>query len=431
MDVPAAAAAGNGAPPSGMYVPQQQPMGVMNGGHAQYPGAVPVQLKPEDPTAKSLYVGSLDPRVSEQGLLEVFSSVRPVVSVKIIADKSQTHGGLNYGFVEFANHQDAELALQSLNGHRIIDSEIRVNWAFTSAAQAHEDPNNQAHIFIGDLSAEVNDQVLAKAFSVYPSMCDARVMWDKSSGKSRGYGFVAFRDRADADKAISQMNGELLGSRAIRVNWANQKTTSNRPSHDAASQQPLNYEAVRDQTAQYNTTVYVGNLATYTSQEQLQLVFQPFGFVLELRMLTERGFAFVKMDTHESAAMAITQLSGTLLNSRPMRCSWGKERVADPKNAFGAMAAAAANPTYTYPYVYGVPQQQFGVPGTAASQQQQPPANNPQGWSGFGYDTYGYYGNPSYPQPGQMMPPAALSGHSSSPSTGPVSSSAQAPEGGY
>lgn len=48
-------------------------------------------------------------------------------------------------------------------------------------------------------------------------------MWDPVSGKSRGFGFVAFRDKADAEQAIATMNGEWLGSRAIRCNWATQK----------------------------------------------------------------------------------------------------------------------------------------------------------------------------------------------------------------
>ncbi|KAI9504067.1 hypothetical protein BX070DRAFT_174526, partial [Coemansia spiralis] len=324
----------------------------------------------EDPNVKSLYVGNLDPRVTEQILHEVFSAVRPAIGVKIIPDKRQVNGGLSYGFVEFADHQDASVALQSLNGRRIYEYEIRVNWAFTSGGQVHEDTSGHYHIFVGDLSPEVNDQVLTKAFGAYPSMSDARVMWDMSSWKSRGYGFVAFRDRADAEKAISQMNGEWLGSRAIRVNWANQKAAA-RPKHDSAgtagsisstsvngqNMQPLTYEEVRDQTAQYNTTVYVGNLTSYTTQEQLQALFQPFGFVMELRMQPERGFAFVKMDTHENAAMAITQLNGTMINGRPAKCSWGKVRIADPKASFGGIAAAAAaNPAYTYPYMYGMPQ---------------------------------------------------------------------------
>ena len=52
-------------------------------------------------------------------------------------------------------------------------------------------------------------------------------MWDMNTGKSRGFGFVAFRNKAHAEQAIATMNGERLGSRAIRVNWANQKNTNN------------------------------------------------------------------------------------------------------------------------------------------------------------------------------------------------------------
>ncbi|KAJ2083241.1 E3 ubiquitin-protein ligase pub1 [Coemansia sp. RSA 988] len=455
MEGPAAPGTGNPASPNTIYASQQQQQqqqqamaaaGPMNGGAAQFSASAPTPPKPEDPNAKSLYVGNLDPRVTEQVLLEVFSTVRPVVAVKIIVDKRQNHSGLNYGFVEFANHQDAELALQGLNGRHILDSEIRVNWAFTSGVQVHEDTSTHFHIFVGDLSAEVNDQVLLKAFAVYPSMSDARVMWDMTSGKSRGYGFVAFRDRADAEDAIGQMNGEWLGSRAIRVNWANQKSSKKYDSsaqqlQQQQPQQPLSYEAVRDQTAQYNTTVYVGNLTNYTTQEQLQQLFQLYGFVMEVRMQPERGFAFIKLDTHEAAAMAITQLQGTAINGRPIKCSWGKDRVTDPKAAFGAIAAAAAaNPAYTYPYVYGMPQQQFGVPGAAGAQQPPPPppANNPQAWNNFAYDSYGYYGNPNYAQPGQMMAPATLTSHSGTPSAAApgsvssVSGTAQGPpEGGF
>lgn len=48
-------------------------------------------------------------------------------------------------------------------------------------------------------------------------------MWDQISGKSRGFGFVVFKEKADAEKALAGMNGQWLGSRAIRCNWANQK----------------------------------------------------------------------------------------------------------------------------------------------------------------------------------------------------------------
>ncbi|KAJ2788975.1 E3 ubiquitin-protein ligase pub1 [Coemansia helicoidea] len=82
MDGPAAAALGNGAPPGGMYVPQHpHPAATMNGS-VQF--AAPP--KAEDTAAKTLYVGNLDPRVTEKVLLEVFSTVCLVASIKIIPD---------------------------------------------------------------------------------------------------------------------------------------------------------------------------------------------------------------------------------------------------------------------------------------------------------------------------------------------------------
>ena len=105
----------------------------------------------------------------------------------------------------------AERAMQTLNGRRVHQQEIRVNWAYQSNTVTKEDTSNHFHIFVGDLSNEVNDEVLLQAFSAFGTVSEARVMWDMKTGRSRGYGFVAFRDRGDAEKALSNMDGEWLG----------------------------------------------------------------------------------------------------------------------------------------------------------------------------------------------------------------------------
>ncbi|CAG8568239.1 5678_t:CDS:10 [Ambispora leptoticha] len=310
-----------------------------------------------DEGCKSLYVGNLDPRVTDSMLQEIFSVAGSVNNTKIIPDKNYQHGGLNYGFVEFNDHRSAEQALQTLNGRRIFDMEIKVNWAFQGQQGHKEDTSNHYHIFVGDLSPEVNDEVLAKAFSAFGSMSDARVMWDVNSGKSRGYGFVAFRDKTDAEQAIATMNGEWLGSRAIRCNWANQKgqpgpgsTTSERQGTPPQAPQ-LSYDIVVQQTPQYNSTVYVGNLPAYTTQEHLIPYFQPYGYIIEVRMQADRGFAFVKLDTHENAAHAIVNLQQTTINGRVIKCSWGKDRAPDqPATTYHAYGVPS---TYNYsPYAY-------------------------------------------------------------------------------
>ncbi len=88
-----------------------------------------------------------------------------------------------------------------------------------------EETSSHFSVFVGDLAAEVSDEDLANAFAKFSSVSDARVMWDMHTGRSRGYGFVSFRERPDAEIAIATMNGEWLGSRAIRTNWANNRNT--------------------------------------------------------------------------------------------------------------------------------------------------------------------------------------------------------------
>lgn len=82
-----------------------------------------------------------------------------------------------------------------------------------------EDTSNHFKIYVGDLSNEINDNILLQAFSTFGPVSEARVIGNMKTGRSRGFGFVAFRKRADAERAISCMDGEWLGSRAVRCSW--------------------------------------------------------------------------------------------------------------------------------------------------------------------------------------------------------------------
>ncbi len=157
------------------------------------------------------------------------------------------------------------------------------------------------------------------------------------------------RDKADAEKAIASMNGEWLGSRAIRVNWANQKTQTGgsrtlmgggAPAMGNGFAGALPFEQVVAQTPEYNTTVYVGNLIPYTTQADLIPLFQAYGYLVEIRMQADRGFAFVKLDSHHNAAMAITNLQNHLVHGRPIKCSWGKDRQTEAPGFMVGVTAA-------------------------------------------------------------------------------------------
>ncbi|KAK4056976.1 E3 ubiquitin-protein ligase pub1 [Microbotryomycetes sp. JL221] len=344
------------------------------------------------PKAPHLYIGGLSPRVTEYMLQEVFAVAGPVTACKIIPDRNFTHGGANYGFVEFADMRSAETAIQTLNGRKIFDMEIRCNWAYQNQTPK-EDLTNHFHVFVGDLSPEVNDEVLQKAFSAFGSLSDARCMWDMNTGKSRGYGFLAFRDKSDAEQAITTMNGEYLGNRAIRVNWANQKNgmhfgaggpaaggaggpagfagaAAASPVRSPTSGTPGSYQSIANQTPSFNSTIYVGNLVPYCTQADLIPLFQSYGYIVEIRLQADRGFAFVKLDTHDNAANAIVNLNGVQIHGRPIKCSWGKDRMDGAGIPAGSGGATPQHHQYMYAaQAYSQPYAAYGAQAAAVGHQ--------------------------------------------------------------
>ncbi|KAI8881228.1 hypothetical protein K501DRAFT_223373 [Backusella circina FSU 941] len=280
-------------------------------------------------SASTVYVGNLDQRVNDAMLLEFFSPLGSIANIKIVAMHRQgPFPSVNYGFVEFVELPSAERAILEMNGSKLLDYEIKVNWAQQNqqvASAPKEETPNQHQIFVGDIAPEVTDEILAEAFSPFGTIVNAHVMKDTMSGNSRGFGFVAFREKAEADQAIASMNGEMLGSRVIRVNWATQKGQNDTPPPRPGQQLP--YETVVQQTPNYVTSVYVGNLPPNTSDTELVQAFQRFGFIQEIKLQSDRGFAFVKFDTHQNAANAIVHLQGMNVAGREAKLSWGKDRA--------------------------------------------------------------------------------------------------------
>jgi len=93
----------------------------------------------------------------------------------------------------------------------------------TAGGQTWEDTSlgewefDDFRIFCGDLGNDVTDEVLTRAFSKYPSFIRSKVIRDKRNNKTKGYGFVSFKDPNDFIKAMREMNGKYVGSRPIKL----------------------------------------------------------------------------------------------------------------------------------------------------------------------------------------------------------------------
>ena len=79
-------------------------------------------------------------------------------------------------------------------------------------------------LFVGGLSWDTDDNSLREAFLTYGDVTEAKVILDRDSGRSRGFGFVTMADSASAASAAAAMDGQSLDGRTIRVNEAEEKS---------------------------------------------------------------------------------------------------------------------------------------------------------------------------------------------------------------
>jgi len=78
-------------------------------------------------------------------------------------------------------------------------------------------------LFVGGLSWDTSDDGLRSAFEQYGDVLEATVITDRETGRSRGFGFVTYKNPQEADEAMSQMDGQSLDGRRINVNEARER----------------------------------------------------------------------------------------------------------------------------------------------------------------------------------------------------------------
>ncbi|XP_031557090.1 nucleolysin TIAR-like isoform X2 [Actinia tenebrosa] len=279
----------------------------------------------------------------------------------------------------------------------IMGKNIKVNWATNNQGMKRGETNNHHHIFVGDLAEDIDDTTLRKAFQPFGDISEVRVVKDPANkNKSKGFGFVAFVRKDDAAKAIADMNGTEIKGKIIRTNWASRKN------HPIQSK-PLNWEEVFHKSSQLNTTIYVGNLPPDVKDYDLQQLFSQYGNIVEIKLFADKGYAFIKFNTHNEATSGIVGTHNQTTLGDPnnpylLRCSWGKETP----EMVNFQQAAAWQHQYYAPFYYQQTQQQQQqqMQPTQQQQPQQPYVQYPQ------YAMY-YHNGATYPtgQQGMAMYP--------------------------
>jgi len=306
---------------AGSFPQQPQPQLTVQ----QYPQQVFLPLQPEPQLMaqqypqqvssadeiRTLWIGGLQHWMDETYLHDCFSYTEDLLSLKIIRNK-QTGESEGYGFLEFASHAAAQMALQNYNGEQFY----RLNWAtFGSRQKRPEDYT----IFVGDLAYDVTDDLLQETFrAIYPSVKGAKVITDTATGRSKGYGFVDFGNANEQLRAMTEMNGMLCSSRPMRIGPAVTKKNT-------VYQQPYpKVVASASDNDSNNTTLFVAGLDPTVTVEMLTQSFVQFGELVHVKIPVGKRFGFVQFSNRASAEVALQKLHGTVLGHQPIRLSWGR-----------------------------------------------------------------------------------------------------------
>lgn len=262
--------------------------------------------------------------MDEKYLYSCFAHTGQAGTVKVIRNKitAQPEG---YGFIEFATRAAAEMILQTYNGIQMPNSEqtFRMNWATLGAGEKRMDNTPEYSLFVGDLGPEVSDYVLQETFKLhYQSVKGAKVVMDRLTNRSKGYGFVKFTDEAEHMRAMTEMNGVLCSTRPMRVGPAANKKPTGSQQYQKATYPSA--DAYPGETDPNNTTIFVGGLDDSVTDDYLRQVFGRFGDLIHVKIPPGKRCGFVQFADRATAEQALSALNGSQLGGHTIRLSWGR-----------------------------------------------------------------------------------------------------------
>ncbi|AAS53478.1 AFR107Wp [Eremothecium gossypii ATCC 10895] len=193
-----------------------------------------------------------------------------------------------------------------------------------AVAKKQKTDGQPATIFVGRLSWSVDDEWLKTEFDHIGGVVGARVIYERGTDKSRGYGYVDFEDVSYAEKAVKEMHGKEIDGRAINCDMSTSKPAS-APREDRAKK-------YGDTPSQPSDTLFLGNLSFNADRDALFELFSKHGNVISVRIPTHpesnqpKGFGYVQYGSVEEAQAALDALQGEYIDNRPVRIDFSSPR---------------------------------------------------------------------------------------------------------
>ncbi|KAJ9451210.1 Polyadenylate-binding protein [Diplonema papillatum] len=238
----------------------------------------------------SLYVGDLDPEVTEAVLFDVFRDVGPVLSIRVCRDTT-TRKSLGYAYVNFQSPLDAERALETMNHTKIKGRTCRIMWCKRDPSLRKSGSGN---IFIKNLAKDIDNKALQDTFIRFGPILSCKVVYEE--GESKGYGFVHFQDDAAADSAVEKVNGMLLNGQLVFVGKFQRKDKKLQNLNDTF------------------TNCFVKHFDPNVDEQKLREFFEQFGDIQSIQVNKSNetsAVAFVNYKQHEQAEKAVEAANDT------------------------------------------------------------------------------------------------------------------------
>ncbi|ESU14928.1 polyadenylate-binding protein [Fusarium graminearum PH-1] len=291
----------------------------------------PTTTAPHPQNSASLYVGELDPSVTEAMLFELFSQIGAVASIRVCRD-AVTRRSLGYAYVNYNATPDGEKALEELNYTIIKGRPCRIMWSQRDPALRK---TGQGNVFIKNLDVAIDNKALHDTFAAFGNILSCKVAQDET-GASKGYGFVHYETDEAASQAIKHVNGMLLNEKKVYVGH-----------HIPKKDRQSKFEEMK---ANF-TNVYVKNIAADVTEDDFRQLFEKYGDVTSSSLARDqegksRGFGFVNFTTHESASKAVDELNNKDFHGQDLyvgRAQKKHEREEELRKSYEAARLEKAN----------------------------------------------------------------------------------------
>ena len=180
---------------------------------------------PEPPEEAKLFVGNLAYDVDSQALAMLFEQAGTVEIAEVIYNR-ETDQSRGFGFVTMSTVEEAETAVEKFNRYDLNGRLLTVNKAAPRGSRPERQPRVYEpafRVYVGNLPWDVDNGRLEQVFSEHGKVVEARVVYDRETGRSRGFGFVTMSNETELNDAIAALDGQNMEGRAIRVNVAEER----------------------------------------------------------------------------------------------------------------------------------------------------------------------------------------------------------------